>query len=373
MFHVYYRSAERRSKASKSRPLTFVFNGGPGAASAYLHVGAVGPKRAVFGKNGTPPPPPSNLVDNQESWLQFSDLVFIDPIGTGFSRSVAESANAHEPKPLEDKDASKKEQQRREYYQVQEDLRSLGEFITKFLSTHGLWGRPVFIAGESYGGFRVAKLSRILQEQYGVAIHGAILISPALELNSLNGSPYDVYPWLDLIPSYAAAATFHGKSSAFDRRQAFGAIIASAEKFAVDRVSELYLKGDEVAARTQSEVLKTLASYVGLSEQVVKLVHGQITIATFQRELLRDRGELIGLYDASTALIDPFPHNAVQWFGDPTMAAFNRVYTTAINAQLRQEVGLVTNRDYLLLSGEVNQHWKLDDRFHAFHLGRLGG
>ena len=158
MFHVSYL---RRDADSEKRPVTFVFNGGPGASSAYLHVGALGPRRVVFNEDGTPPKPPVRLADNGESWLTFTDLVFIDPIGTGFSRVINDD-KGDDKKAADDSD-------KKEYFRLKRDLESLGEFIQKFLSRENRWDSPVFIAGESYGGFRVGKLARLLQEGYGLA------------------------------------------------------------------------------------------------------------------------------------------------------------------------------------------------------------
>jgi carboxypeptidase C (cathepsin A) len=177
MFHVaYIAEAEHPSP----RPITFVFNGGPGAASAYLHMGALGPRRIHFDSNGTLPKPPVRLVDNAESWLRFTDLVFIDPIGTGFSRSLPPDKDtadkSGEKTSTEDADKLKET----EFWEVERDLKALGEFIQRFLSHQNRWLSPIFIAGESYGGFRVARLARKLQQEFGVGLSGAILISPAI-------------------------------------------------------------------------------------------------------------------------------------------------------------------------------------------------
>ncbi|MBD2022551.1 peptidase S10, partial [Leptolyngbya sp. FACHB-36] len=206
MFHVAYLA---QTDEAASRSLTFVFNGGPGAASAYLHMGALGPKRVYFGANGSLPKPPVRLVDNLESWLEFTDLVFIDPIGTGFSRSLPpdkDTQNKSSEKPEADSP------QETEFWEVERDLRSLGEFIQRFLSRHKRWLSPIFIAGESYGGFRVAKLARKLQQDFGVGLSGAILISPALEFSLLGGNDYNLTSWATLLPSLAAAAAHHDRA-----------------------------------------------------------------------------------------------------------------------------------------------------------------
>ncbi|MGA7933230.1 MAG: peptidase S10, partial [Kovacikia sp.] len=208
MFHVAY-LAEVGNVAQ--RPLTFVFNGGPGAASAYLHMGALGPQRVYFGANGSLPKPPVRVVNNTESWLSFTDLVFIDPIGTGFSRSLPPNKDGQ--KESGEKKANEKEVPKETaFWEVERDLNALGEFIQRFLSRQKRWLSPIFIAGESYGGFRVAKLARKLQQDFGIGLSGAVLISPALEFSFLYGNDYNLTPWVTVVPSYAAAAAHHDRA-----------------------------------------------------------------------------------------------------------------------------------------------------------------
>ncbi len=191
-----------------ARPVTFVFNGGPGASSAYLHVGLVGPRRVDIPADGTMPVPPPRLVHNDESWLAFTDLVFIDPVGTGFSRLI-------DPPPGQGKDDAADPH---EYFSTARDLQAMCEFIRRWLSDNSRWGAAVLIAGESYGGYRVGRLTRLLQET-GVVLSGSILISPALEpahLSTFFGwGDYNIVPWIDVLPTMAAAAAHHGRSRAF--------------------------------------------------------------------------------------------------------------------------------------------------------------
>jgi carboxypeptidase C (cathepsin A) len=194
----------------RDRPVTFIFNGGPGASSAYLHMGAVGPSRVAFPVDGSLPQMPPRLVPNEESWLAFTDLVFVDPVGTGFSRIVED----------EDEDAKKKENDQKkeqddeasEYFGYKRDLESLCEFMSRWLSGNGRWGSPMFIAGESYGGYRVGRLVRMLQETAGIGLNGAVLISPAFEFGPLLPTDYDAVGWIDRLPTMTLAAVFHGRS-----------------------------------------------------------------------------------------------------------------------------------------------------------------
>jgi len=362
MFYVHY---SLLGAGREDRPLTFVFNGGPGAASAYLHVGALGPKRVAFNADGSLPKPPARLVDNAESWLAFTDLVFIDPIGTGFSRVIEEPVKSGD-KPTERKED--KEDKDKEFYKLSRDLESIGEFITKFLSKFNSWSRPVYIAGESYGGFRVAKLARSLQQGFGVGLSGAILISPALEIGLLEGSDYDVLQWVDVFPSMALAALHHGRSRALAQGTTLASARAQAEAFASNELASLLVRGEAIPEAEYRATCARAAGFLGVSEQFVFDRGGRVTRDAFVRELFRAERKICGLYDASTLAIDPFPDRDSFQGADPTLFSVERAFTGGINSHLREGLGLLTERDYRLLNFEANQAWKLDGRQHAFEL-----
>jgi len=341
------------------RPLTFVFNGGPGASSVYLHFGAVGPRRVDFQDRGVPPDAPNILVDNDETWLQFTDLVFIDPVGTGFSRMIPEKK-----KPTE-KPAPEEGKKEVEYWGLKRDLESIGEFARKFLSRFHRWDSAVYIAGESYGGFRVAKLARMLQEKYGVGLAGAILISPALEFTLLDGSDYDTMMWLDTFPTMAGAAAFHGRARRLEDGEDHRAYARRAGQFALAELLPVLAAGDLVGVEKKNGVLDTAADFIGLPRELVRAKNGRVRIEWFVKNLLRDRGLHLGLYDASMTVKDPYPDRD-EWTGpDPTLHMAERVFASAANTQIRRSIGLDTDRDYDLLSDEVNQNWKVDTRKHA--------
>jgi carboxypeptidase C (cathepsin A) len=351
------------------RPVTFVFNGGPGASSAYLHVGAVGPQRVDFPADGTLPPMPPRLVQNDESWLAFSDLVFVDPVGTGFSRIIEKD---RKKKDDEKKDAGTgpsgggDEPDPGEYFGYKRDLESLSEFIGRWLSNNGRWGSPVFIAGESYGGYRVGRLVRILQETAGIGLNGAILISPALELGGLASDDYDVLQWVDRLPTMAGAAAHHGRSRAFGDDTPLDDVRREAEAFATRDYAEFLTRGASMPAADRERVLSRLADLIGLPVELVTRAEGRIPINVFARELLRDERKVLGLYDATITATDPFPDREPFGGPDPTLAGIAPAYTVAINRQLRSEIGVDTDREYTLLSYEVNQEWKDDDKRHFF-------
>ncbi|MCG8570178.1 MAG: peptidase S10 [Spirochaetes bacterium] len=340
----------------ENRPITFVFNGGPGAASAFLHMGAMGPKKVGFNPDGTVPKPPVKIIDNPDSWLIFTDLVFIDPIGTGFSRTIDKEKN--------NKENEKKEgNNKKEYYKLKRDLESLGEFIQKLLSQYHRWDSPCFIAGESYGGFRVAKLARLLQEGYGIGLNGAIIISPAMEFVTLDPSDYDILHWIDTFPSMALAAAIHNKSKLFNSQDDHAKIAKEAEIFATTELNQLLIKG--LNTENSDKIVQKMALFLGLEENLIKVNAGRISIDVFIRHLLKSERKVCGRYDASITTIDPFPDREKYEGPDPTLFGIERLFMAGINTLLRKNIGLKIDRDYHLLSMEVNESWETDIKKHA--------
>jgi carboxypeptidase C (cathepsin A) len=357
IFSVSY-VANRQS----NRPVMFVFNGGPGASSAFLHMGAVGPLRVAFPADGRLPRLPPQLVSNADSWLAFTDLVFVDPVGTGFSRIVEDdSKDGGEKKKKEGEDDDA-----REYFGYKRDLESLCEFMSRWLSGHGRWGSPVFVAGESYGGYRVGRLVRMLQETAGIGLSGAVLISPALEFGSLAPTDYDVLGWVDVVPTMTAAAVYHGRSRAFAADTPLDDVLPQAESFATDDYATFLARGASMPAADRDRILGRLADLIGLPVAMVTRAEGRINIETFTRELLRDERKVIGLYDATITATDPFPDREAFAGPDPTLTGIGPAYTMAINRQLRSEIGVETDREYVVLSLEVNEAWRNDAPEHFF-------
>ena len=356
LFHVAYTIADQNPA---QRPITFVFNGGPGAASAYLHMGALGPRRVVFNADGSLPRPPVQVADNSESWLSFTDLVFIDPLGTGFSRTLTkddEKPGKSEDKASEsDKSEDKPDEKAKKFWAVDRDLNALGEFIQAYLSAHHRWLSPVFIAGESYGGFRVAKLCRKLQQDYGVGLCGAVLISPVMEFMLLEGNDYSLSGWATVIPSMAATAVYHGQVQTTDSPAAHG---AKAADFARKTLIPLLALGSTAAAEDQQRVFGQLAELIGLPAELVQRHRGRIDIGVFARELLRHQQRILGLYDGSVTAIDPFPDRLVHEGTDPTLEGIDRLFTGAVNSHLRSTLGVNTTLTYNLLSFEVFKAWE---------------
>jgi carboxypeptidase C (cathepsin A) len=350
-----------------SRPVAFVFNGGPGASSAFLHMGAVGPQRVDFPADGTLPGLPPKLVQNESSWLAFADLVFVDPVGTGFSRIIEpeQKGGEGEKKPEQPGGGGDKPDPD-EYFGQRRDLESMCEFMARWLSENDRWSSPVFIAGESYGGYRVGRLVRMLQEETGIGLNGAILISPAMELTALAPSDYSVTNWVDLLPTMAGGAAFHGRSRAFAAGTSLDEVRAGAEEFASGEYATFLIRGAELGVPERERTLQRLADILGLPLDLVTRSEGRISPFVYARELLRDERKVAGFYDVTITGTDPFPDRPEHSAPDPTLAGIGPAYTAAINRQLRSEIGVETDREYRLLSLEVNQAWKEDTKRHFF-------
>lgn len=353
VFHTSY-LAENGDGAS--RPLTFVFNGGPGAASAFLHMGALGPQRVAFGESGSLPPMPVQVVDNLETWLTFTDLVFIDPVGTGFSRAIKEDTGFADSGAAKDKTDGPNENP--EFWGIDQDLDSLGELICRILSQHDRWLSPLFIAGESYGGFRVAKMAHSLQEKHGVGLCGALLISPAIEFEGIFGTDYNLTHWLEVFPSFVATAHQHKLTRNIADDCSLDDVVELAGTFATNELSRWLALGDALPESERTPIVTRMAELTGLSESLIEGTAGRITAPQFCRELLREQRRVLGMYDASVSAVDPFPDRANFEGPDPSLMSIGSLFTAAINQQLRSTLKVESELDYRLICMEVFKKWK---------------
>jgi len=356
------------SGSGGQRPVTFLFNGGPGAASAFLHLGTAGPWRVAFGATGSILPPPAMVEDNPESWLAFTDLVFIDPVGTGLSRTVAFSRLEQQGVDAEPEKLAKASKDAPEagksFFKVKRDIDVLCEVVGQWLSEHNRWGSAVSIAGESYGGFRVGKLVRALPER-GIGVSGAVMVSPAIDFLTLIGGDYEPMSWVNTLPTMARAAGFHKRAGGKYKSMSAEAIGRAAEDFGELRLAPLLMRGERTPTAERARVLDELAEMTGLPRTLVERHNGRVGIDVFGRELLRDRGLLCGLYDASVTGHDVFPDREGSPSPDPTLAGIMSAFNGGINAVLRGELGLKTDREYLLLADEAWKHWA-DDRMSGY-------
>ena len=312
------------------RPVSFVFNGGPGAASVFLHLGALGPQILETTQDGAVPSPPLHIIVNQATWLGFTDLVFIDPVGTGFSRGKGKEENPDKP-----------------FWDVHADITSLDSVIRLWLTRHQRWTAPVYLVGESYGGFRAAAMAQSLPHDVDVIVKGLVLISPALDLSALHQSERDLLAAAFILPSYAAtAAAFHPPSSAN--------LVTEAERFALSD----YLVG---LAALQGQpppgdaFIARVAEIAGISADIARRYRGRIPRHIFAREIRRKEGEAISLYDSM--ITRPAGPEDGESAADPVLQPAVAAYGSAINAYLADELGVHSDLPYRVLPRDISQQW----------------
>jgi carboxypeptidase C (cathepsin A) len=351
---IFYIAYKVEQQGGRPRPLTFVFNGGPGAASAYLHLGALGPQRVVFNADGTVPPMPARIVDNSKSWLVFTDLVFVDPVGTGYSHEVKHGGNSQKNDKEERKSGHSGDvPSRSKVWGVKEDTASLSRFIRAYLTEENRWLSPIYLVGESYGGFRVARLSRQLQSDFGIAPSGLILISPVLDFSFIWDNERSLWPWVSLLPSYAAIAAIHKRSNqtnyqANDPRSS----LAEVERAALSS----YL-GGLAAGTLKQDWLDQTSRLIGLEKDTLLRGVGRVTPARFAKALLADQHRVLSLYDGSITLIDPEPAEPLLASRDFYLDRVNAPMTAAFNSYVRDRLDFKTSIPFVLLNEEVYESW----------------
>jgi carboxypeptidase C (cathepsin A) len=327
IFYVSFTLANAGDK--QRRPVSYVFNGGPGAASAFLDIGAIGPRALEFGADGTLPPKSDRVADNPDTWLPFTDLVFVDPVGTGWSRAT---------------DADKAPKQ---FWTVSTDLDALADIIRLHLTKTGRLTSPVYLVGESYGGFRAARLAHDLATDHGIAPAGVMMISPVLQFGLMNGGPLDVLPFALRLPSYAAATMG-------DKSLEPGAL-ADAEQFALHDYLVALAAGPRQGAAAEP-VYHKLAQLTGLDEDRIAEWGGRIPVGAYLDDIHRRDGRVASVYDATVSSPDPNPTND-DAHDDPVLDAAIAPFTSAFVAYARDELGYKTDQPFELLNYDVGRHW----------------
>jgi carboxypeptidase C (cathepsin A) len=322
------------TKSSTHRPVTFALNGGPGASSVYLNLGAIGPKHIAFANEGDSPSDPATLTDNPGTWLGFTDLVFIDPIGTGFSRSLVDEA---ETKKL--------------FYTTTPDIEYLSLVIYKWLLQNDRLLDKKYLVGESYGGYRGPRITHYLQRRLGVAMNGLVLVSPYLNPETGDGNLSPI-PWMASLPSIAAA-----------HLEAEGRLTPDAMQQVMTYTRGDYaaalLKGRSDTAATDAMIAK-VTELTGLDPKYVKFAGGRLDIAAYLREVHRTKGLIGSVYDSNVTAPDPFPYAPTQESGDPILESIIAPTTTAMVDFITRTVGWKNEARYEALSFEVNKQWDRD-------------
>jgi len=328
VFYVAY----TKDGGGARRPITYTFNGGPGSASVWLHMGAVGPKRVVMADDGQPLPPPYRVVDNEATWLAFTDVVFIDPVTTGFSRPA---------------EGEKPEQ----FHGVEEDVQWVGDFIRLWTTRNGRWSSPKFLAGESYGTTRAAGLSGYLQERHGMYLNGIVLISTILNFQTADFNVGNDLPYVTFLPTYTATAWYYKKLPS-DLQADFWKAIDESRRFAANEYTLALMKGAKLSDADAKSTAAALARLTGLSAAYIRANDLRVTLPRFSKELLRAEHRTVGRLDSRFQGIDRDDGGERSEY-DPSMAAIRGPYGAAVNDYLRTELKYENDLPYELLTGRV--------------------
>ena len=315
-------------KKPEKRPVIFSFNGGPGSSSVWLHLGILGPHRVATDEMGNSPPPPYALVDNEHTLLAESDLVFIDPVGTGHSRMVEGEKVA-------------------EFHEYQRDLDAVGEFIRLYLARYGRWGSPKYLIGESYGTTRAAGLSLHLQEKHDIFLNGVMLVSLAVDLQTLSFDAGNELPYALFLPTYAATAWYHKALAPDLQKKPLREVIALAEAFAIEEYSVALLQGSQVPPAKRKHVARQVARFSGLSAEFVERCDLRPHEFRFFKELLRHRGLTVGRLD-SRFLGRDRDDAGEKPDDDPAMTNLIGAYAAGINRLLKDKLKFDSDAPYVV-------------------------
>ncbi|OYU15362.1 MAG: peptidase S10 [Alphaproteobacteria bacterium PA4] len=338
---IYATSYVKDGPADPKRPVTFLYNGGPGSGSVWLHMGAFGPKRVKIPDAKDDGAPPYPIIDNPESLLDVTDIVFIDPVGTGWSYPLGKTEG-------------------KVFWGVTQDAKSVADFIRLWLNENGRWNAPKFIGGESYGTTRSAALINQLEGQYNdVAVNGVILISTILDFGAEAETEGNEMQYVVTLPSMAAVAHYH--KALPQQPAALEPFLDAAREFARGPYITALLKGNALSAEERASVRKQLAGYTGLSEDYLERANLRVSPDRFYKELLRTRGTTVGRLDARYVGID-YDNAGEGPDNDPSFYGIDGSYTAAINSYARGDLGYKTERSYVTIGGVGEWDWKLGGR-----------
>lgn len=328
VFYIAY-SVEGETNASK-RPITFSFNGGPGSSSVWLHLGALGPRRVKLNPDGTLPKPPFGLVDNEYSILNGTDLVFIDPVATGYSRPA-------------------KDEKSDQFFGQSGDIEAVGDFIRLWTTRHNRWLSPKYLCGESYGVFRAAGLADHLHSRYGMYLNGLILVSGVLDFATLREGSGNDLPAILFLPTFTATAQYHKRLPA-DLQADLPKALAEAREFIRAEYPAALLRGAALPAAERQKVAAKIARLTGLPQKLVEENDLQISATLFRKKLLLDQGLIIGRYDARITGRDGDAGSAYPSY-DPSYAATYGPFSAAMNSYVREELKFENDLPYEILAG----------------------
>lgn len=322
------------------RPVTYTFNGGPGSSSVWLHMGVIGPKRVLMSDKGDPLPPPYSYVDNEYSWLDKTDLVFIDPVTTGFSRAVTGESD-------------------KQFHGYEEDIQSVGEAIRLHATQYNRWASPKYLAGESYGTTRAAGLSRYLQDRYKFYLNGIVLISSILNMQTARFDIGNDLPFALFLPTYTATAFYHKKLDASLQKD-LRKTLDEVEAFAENEYYTALTKGRDLTPAEYNNVRDKLSRYTGLSKEYIEQTNLRINIQKFNKELRREEGLTVGRLDSRFTGRDYNDVGATPEFDASNDGTISGPYSTAMNHYVKSELGYKNDLPYEILGGRV-QPWNYNN------------
>ncbi|MYB66695.1 peptidase S10 [Candidatus Poribacteria bacterium] len=323
-------------KDTSKRPVTFSFNGGPGSSSVWLHLGVLGPRRVKPDEHGNPPQPPYQLTNNEFSILDKTDLVFIDPVSTGFSRAVPG-------------------EEAKQFHGFQKDIESVGDFILLYLGRYQRWRSPKFLIGESYGTTRACGLSGYLQDRRGMYLNGIMLVSVVLNFQTIRFAAGNDLPYILFLPTYTATAYWHNRLDQLETEteDSFEKILDEVRDFALGDYTVALMQGSNLSDRRRQAIVKKLAMYTGLSTDYIEKTDLRIKIHRFCKELLRDKGETVGRFDSRFKGIDR-DSAGENYEYDPSSAVIQGAYTATLNDYVRGDLQFESDLPYEVLSGRVH-------------------
>jgi len=324
-------------KDESTRPITFLFNGGPGSASLWLQMGAFGPKRVAVPSDATDAgAAPYKVVDNHLSLLDVTDMVFIDPVGTGYSKVIGKGKG-------------------KDFWGLNEDAKSVAKFIQKYVTEHRRWNSPKYIAGESYGTTRAAALVKELQQGYNsMALNGVILISSVLDFQTIDGGEANDQPYVSFLPTFAAVAWYHNKVD--KKGWTLKTFVDAARKFAMNDYSVALLKGNRMSAAERKSVTEKLSQFTGLSKKYLKESRLRVNEFRFMKQLLRDQGKVLGRFDGRyTGTEEDSVGGSIR--SDPSSYGISGAFTAAVNDYFERDLKINRDATYEVLSDKPGKEW----------------
>ena len=334
IFYVAY-TKDNSSDLAK-RPITYTFNGGPGSSSVWLHMGVIGPKRIVMSDKGNALTPPYSYTNNEFSWLDQSDLVFIDPVGTGFSRAAPGVDRA-------------------EFQGYDEDIQSVGEFIKLYTTKNKRWGSPKFLAGESYGTTRAAGLSNYLQSAFKMYTNGIVLISAVLNFQTINFAIGNDLPFTLYLPSYAATSWYYKQLSPELQNKDLKSLMTEVENFSINEYATALMKGDRLSSTEYNSVVAKLHKYTGLPEDFIRSTNLRINLPQYNKELLRSEGKTVGRLDSRFTGRDFNDTGSSTEYDPSNTGTISGPYTAGALSYFGKELNYTNDLTYYILGGGIGK------------------